>query len=549
MEHVMITLLINSAVMSVLMLLYMAVTPLLARRYSAKGRYYAWLILILALMIPLRPQFGRSLVTIMPVPAAMPVMITGNPEAPAQISPAVPAADSIIPGHDVPFSWWQAAAFIWITGTVMVLAFHLIRHYRFMAGIRRWREPVTDAGMQSLLEELKVEQGITGLITLCRCSLIQTPMLVGFKHPYLLLTADDLGAEELDDILRHELIHYRRRDLWYRGLVLAATAMHWFNPIVYLAAREIDLLCEMSCDAEVISRSDEGMRQRYCETIIRTAKFQAKAKTALSTNFYGGRNSMKKRLSSIIEPGPKRTGFVIGCAALFLTMGTGAMFAVNSFSAETGPEAAVTNVVPGDQDMAVGGWKPYPEYKQFGISYDENGHMLYQGQLVRYFLDGYDPEPDMSVVFYDYFLPEGTVDVYTIRKRVDHGDGSFDGFGELIEIAAYSQKEFESRDIEETIGAVSGVRPTEITGAEGSGGARGRTLEEVFLAYADYGIEYVPGTSGLGNVYYQGQIVKTFIDEKYDGGIFTLSSADSGDLIVRTVYDADDNLIGVRIDD
>ena len=47
MQNFIITLLICSVTMSVLGIFYMAVTPLLAERYSPKGQYYAWLIIII----------------------------------------------------------------------------------------------------------------------------------------------------------------------------------------------------------------------------------------------------------------------------------------------------------------------------------------------------------------------------------------------------------------------------------------------------------------------------------------------------------------------
>jgi beta-lactamase regulating signal transducer with metallopeptidase domain len=55
-ENFIITLLICSVAMSGIGLLYMACTPFLAKRFCEKGRYYAWLIIIIGLIIPFRPQ-------------------------------------------------------------------------------------------------------------------------------------------------------------------------------------------------------------------------------------------------------------------------------------------------------------------------------------------------------------------------------------------------------------------------------------------------------------------------------------------------------------
>ena len=73
MENFVIILLICSVTMSMLALVYMAITPIVSRRYSAKSRYYAWLIIVIGLIIPFRPQFDNALVQIdMPTGVAPP---------------------------------------------------------------------------------------------------------------------------------------------------------------------------------------------------------------------------------------------------------------------------------------------------------------------------------------------------------------------------------------------------------------------------------------------------------------------------------------------
>ena len=64
MQNFIITLLICSITMSALALLYMAATPLLAKRYSVSGRYYAWLIFVIGLIIPFRPRLGNPIVRV-----------------------------------------------------------------------------------------------------------------------------------------------------------------------------------------------------------------------------------------------------------------------------------------------------------------------------------------------------------------------------------------------------------------------------------------------------------------------------------------------------
>ena len=145
-------------------------------------------------------------------------------------------------------------------------------------------------------------------------------MMIGFINPRILLPLADFSENDLSFILKHELIHYKRRDLWYKCLILVATTMHWFNPIVYLMAKAVNFQCELSCDAEVIKNTNIDMREKYCEMIIGMVKNQSKLKTALSTNFYGGKKGMKKRIVSIMDIKKKRKGLFIICLTIMMTM-------------------------------------------------------------------------------------------------------------------------------------------------------------------------------------------------------------------------------------
>ena len=77
--------------------------------------------------------------------------------------------------------------------------------------------------------------------------------------------------------------------------------------------------------------------------------------------------------------------------------------------------------------------------------------------------------------------------------------------------------------------------------------SEGETFKQKFSKYQRYGIEYKEQkNSGVGNVYYNGQLVKTFIDENKDGGVFSFQSVDGGEIVVHTVYNKDGKLIGVE---
>lgn len=339
MRDFVITFLTCSAAMSVVILLYLAITPLLAKRYSPRGLYRAWLVILLGVMIPFRPCIHMP----MAGPNAALKSIWLNPMPDIPVGPVNAAAPIYAPAAaPVPprMEWWQIIMVVWLAGAVISLIYYGLKHYYFVKMADRWSEAVTDEEILSLLDKLKTDMKISRHIPLLRCPCIGSPMLVGLVRPRILLPTLACTEDELEIILKHELIHYRGKDLWGRCLTLVVTVMHWFNPFVYLMARAAYMQCELACDAEVVEDTPIDTRQRYSEIILSVVRQKSGLGTALSTNFYGGKNGMKKRISSIMDTRKKRIGFTVICIALIMTVGAGIVYAAGSADA-TGPDVEI----------------------------------------------------------------------------------------------------------------------------------------------------------------------------------------------------------------
>ena len=379
MHNFIVMLLICSIVMSLIALLYMAINPLLSRHFSEKGRYYVWLVILVGLIIPFRPQLGNALVSIeIPNEAAQPIYQIANEHTRSLLANiyfplsndavALTSASQSISfawGWDWDLEWWQVAFVLWLVGLLVFLSFKLANHYFFVKRVKRWRRDILDEKSSALLCSLKAEMGITKNIGLALFEGIGSPMMLGFVKPKILLPTADFAQDELRFILQHELIHYRRKDLLYKLLVLIATAIHWFNPVMYMIAKAINASCEMSCDAEIVQNADDDMRQQYSETIISVVRYQSKFKTALSTTFYGGRKGMKNRIKSIMTTNKKKVtiGGAILSAALVsvLTIGTLTAFAAERVQPEieTGrPMQAFGRIINGE-------FVPAPEWEEY----------------------------------------------------------------------------------------------------------------------------------------------------------------------------------------
>lgn len=323
-----------SVSMSLVTLAYMAILPILSKRYASKWCYIIWLVIAAGWIFPFRPRIDLSF---------LPMQIPDIPAKPVHpiintISPPMAGAVDIAVKTPATIHLWLALTWIWILGIVSVIFYRALQHGHFMKIVLRWSEPVTDSKCLEILDGLRSELGIKTQIGLSACQSISSPMLVGFFHPVLLLPPIKIADDELSFILKHELIHFQRRDLWYKALILAATALHWFNPLVYLMARSAAVQCEISCDALVLQGSDFQQRKQYGETIIGVVRNGAELRTALSTNFYGGKKGMKTRISSIMDTTKKKAGFVILSIVLVAIVGTGVALA--AYTADSTPKSA-----------------------------------------------------------------------------------------------------------------------------------------------------------------------------------------------------------------
>ena len=492
MQNFIITLLICSVTMSVLGIFYMAVTPLLAERYSPKGQYYAWLIIIIGLIIPFRPRFKNPFVKIISTDTTMPAIQLGSgtqltsPIAPTAASLPAPASPAM------PLTWWQAAAAIWVTGMVIYLIYHMVKHFRFLKMTKRWSDPVTDAEVLRLFQDIRKEAGISGKIGLYQCECAGTPMLTGFIHPRILLPHIHFAADELRFILYHELVHYKRKDLWYKSLILLATAVHWSNPLVYLIAKAINIQCEISCDSEVVDRTDADTRLHYSETIIGVVRYQSNLKTALATNFYGGKKGMKKRIFSIMDTRSKKTGIAVLCGVLLLTFGTGFASAANE-DADNAPKAIYTQ-----ESFSYGyRFQPTPEiygkYFSMGLSISEDGKkLLYNGQKVKLFVDEY---ADGQAFYYD---EEGTVNL----RAAYNSSGKITGLSTLAEEEAKKiRAAFFQDDIKSEINSDN---------SDDDVNSESAPKESKFDSYAPFGITL---NADKNIMYFNGQRVRLFVDK------------------------------------
>lgn len=338
-----------SAVVGAAALILTLLKPLLDRRYSAKWRYGAWL--AMAAFLLLAPARWESL---LPRAQAEPPVVIEVPRVEVSFSPQEgvsfqrPAASPVLParpgGAEAParakaFPLEKLLLAVWLDGMALFFGWYLVGTWRLIRRAKRWSLP-PEASTAAFYESLWREMGLKKAPPLRFSRAVDSPMAAGLFRPCLLLPGEPVEARELAFILRHELTHYRRRDLWYKLLLLAANGMHWFNPLAWLLRREAERDLELTCDDAVVAGRDDEERRAYSEALLSSIHRQkGLSRAALSTHFYGGKEVMMERFRNILGNRGRKWGGLVLAIALLATVAAACALGVKpSEDGELAPE-------------------------------------------------------------------------------------------------------------------------------------------------------------------------------------------------------------------
>jgi bla regulator protein BlaR1 len=333
-ENLFMTLLGVSVTTSVVILLLKLSSGLFNKTYASKWKYWIWLILALRLIIPFNFSFPAPPVTVNIPNAPMPAFVN---TAPMQQNTNMPPAQTEQSMTNIPVPLTQTnpltlinvLMLLWVIGGVLFLTYQFIGYLLFRKKALRWSKKPTDARIINTLREIAADMGLKKEITLLISKSISSPLMIGFSKPLLFLPNECYSDLDLNFILRHELTHHKRRDLWYKLFLIIVNAIHWFNPFMYLLFREASADLELSCDDKVINSLSNDERRMYSETILASINAQKSLKTALSTYFYGGQKTMKSRFANIFNTKKKRNGAIV-LLTVMLTVGIlGGLIACN----------------------------------------------------------------------------------------------------------------------------------------------------------------------------------------------------------------------------
>jgi beta-lactamase regulating signal transducer with metallopeptidase domain len=195
---------------------------------------------------------------------------------------------------------WAVWIYLSILSTLLLQL--LVKRLRLFLLLRGRREPSPElvSLFDALCEEMKVRR--------CQLSLLaqlRSPATTGLFRPRVLLPLElvhRLDGDQLAQILRHELIHVKRRDyLWDRLAALSCRVL-FFHPAVWLSYRRIRWERELSCDQAVVeSSSDSRLPYAECLTSLATWWFVAEKPSATGIGFSSSPSLLATRIKELLS--------------------------------------------------------------------------------------------------------------------------------------------------------------------------------------------------------------------------------------------------------
>lgn len=188
------------------------------------------------------------------------------------------------------------------------------------------------AGMAALLVHALVSAGklkrklATAILlrdNIYESEFVDSPFVFGVVKPniYLPMHMDEGTAAY---VIAHECAHLARRDHWWKVLGYLVLALHWFNPLVWVAYILFCRDIELACDEKVVRGLDGAARADYSQALLSCA---APKRAVAACPLAFGEGNIKTRVKSALHY--KKPAFWVAAAAVLAVVIVAVCFLTN----------------------------------------------------------------------------------------------------------------------------------------------------------------------------------------------------------------------------
>lgn len=209
-------------------------------------------------------------------------------------------------------------AYLWIFVTIVIAVYTFIKYTRFKNLIVDVSYDIEDSDINCIYKDLLKELNIKKKIELRGSDELISPAGMGLFKSYIFLPDYPYSKNELIWILKHELMHFKNKDILIKFLVLSVKIIYWFNPLVYIMSNRVNLDCELCCDESVLSDCSIKDKKEYALALIKSIKLSKNYNSRILTTEFNKTN-LEKRLDSIVKK-KGRSGILIAILVFTISM-------------------------------------------------------------------------------------------------------------------------------------------------------------------------------------------------------------------------------------
>jgi beta-lactamase regulating signal transducer with metallopeptidase domain len=206
------------------------------------------------------------------------------------------------PAITVPGSWavYLFAAWAVIAGWALVRVGQGLRHLHVL---RESCVPVNVEGLDLRIQQTLARSQAGRNVAFCASGLVHVPTAIGLLKPAVIVpkwVLEELSANELNQILLHELAHLRRWDDWTNLAQKIVKALFFFHPAVWWIEKKVSLEREMACDDAVLAETESP--RAYAECLAHLAeKTLIQRSVALAQAALGRLRHTSLRVAKILD--------------------------------------------------------------------------------------------------------------------------------------------------------------------------------------------------------------------------------------------------------
>lgn len=189
-------------------------------------------------------------------------------------------------------------AFVWLSGVLFKLVYSFSQYFISLYQIKKSIKFSQELSFK--LMQIKKQLKVKSNVSIATADYTGSPVLIGILKPVILFPAAEYTDCEKEIIIRHELMHLKRRDVWFKFILHILTCVYWFNPLIYLMQKAAGEDIELACDRDTVKGTDRQFKAEYAQTILRVVSMK-NDKLIVSTAFVQSGKILKQRFKNIFN--------------------------------------------------------------------------------------------------------------------------------------------------------------------------------------------------------------------------------------------------------